>query len=516
MDKKYKRNLIIVVSLVFAAWFLNLWIFNQTAFVSLLRDTMYFGLFIMWGLSVRKRIVSNRPRRYMFLIACLVVFWLFVRILKYRVFFAPVVKRYLWYSYYIPLLTIPTICLFTAISLGKSDNYRFPRWLSVVIAISMMLSLAVMSNDLHQGVFRFSESLHYANDSDYSYGPIYYAIFVWEVIIGLSSFVMIILRCRVGKTRRRLWLPLIPISVLVIYSLFYALGFQFYRYISNDLSIMCCVCIISSLEACIYTGLIASNTGYESLFLRSSIGGKIVDYEGNVIYKAINSPELSGEEIRKARHGDFRVGYDTLIKSHRIKGGNIIWREDVSNLNEVIAELEETEGDLKVALEIEHQNYEKLGEIKEAREKNRLYNKVIDSTKSRMDEILRLTDEYERADKEEKERIFKRIILLATFVKRRGNLVFIAEKNNAPEIEELYYCLRESFTALELMGIEGSADFGDIKKLSAKDMLDFYERFEETAEENCSLISGVRVYERSGDLHLDILRKGEIMYELVF
>ena len=68
--------------------------------VSLLRSLIYIGLMTWWGVSLWQRIVQTQVRRYLAATAALCVFWLSIRTVKF--FFAAI--RYLWYSYYVPML----------------------------------------------------------------------------------------------------------------------------------------------------------------------------------------------------------------------------------------------------------------------------------------------------------------------------------------------------------------------------------------------------------------------------
>lgn len=95
--------------------------------VSLLRSLIYIGLMTWWGVSLWQRIVQTQVRRYLAATAALCVFWLSIRTVKFFFAATPAAIRYLWYGYYFPMLFLPLLCVFVALSLGKPENYRLPK-----------------------------------------------------------------------------------------------------------------------------------------------------------------------------------------------------------------------------------------------------------------------------------------------------------------------------------------------------------------------------------------------------
>ena len=122
---------------------------------SYLRSIIYIGLFAAWGLSVRQRIVQKQVCRFMTVSAVLLIIWMVVRSAKYFIFWQPDAVRYLWYLFYLPMLFVPMLALLIAMSLGKPDEYKFPKGMSVLWIISGTSLLLVLTNDLHQFVFTF-------------------------------------------------------------------------------------------------------------------------------------------------------------------------------------------------------------------------------------------------------------------------------------------------------------------------------------------------------------------------
>mgnify|MGYP001070126989 CR=1 FL=1 len=50
----------------------------------LLRPFIYIGLYLVWAISFQKRIIQKEPRRCLIMIAVMMVFWMLVRMCKFR------------------------------------------------------------------------------------------------------------------------------------------------------------------------------------------------------------------------------------------------------------------------------------------------------------------------------------------------------------------------------------------------------------------------------------------------
>ena len=139
---------------------------------TILRGSIYIVFFAAWGVSTRNRIIQPQVRRYLTAIAALMVFWLTVRTIKYSLDEAAWLMRHLWYLYYLPMLFIPFLAVFVALSLGKPENYRLPKWTALLYIPTFALLLMVLTNDLHQLVFVFPADAVVWMD-DYHYAIVY-------------------------------------------------------------------------------------------------------------------------------------------------------------------------------------------------------------------------------------------------------------------------------------------------------------------------------------------------------
>ena len=102
---------------------------------SYVRAALYLLLFVLWGYSLDQRIIQKPVLHCLRLMDVLMLIWLTLRTLKYEVVTDLTVARYLWYLYYLPILFIPLLGAYTAIFLGKSEDYQLSRkiWLLSLI-----------------------------------------------------------------------------------------------------------------------------------------------------------------------------------------------------------------------------------------------------------------------------------------------------------------------------------------------------------------------------------------------
>ena len=153
--------------------------------LNILRSLIYIGMFTIWGLSVRRRIVQSQVRRYLSAVFALMVFWMVARSARYLIAQSPWTLRHLWYLYYLPMLFIPLLVVLSAFSLGRPEHFRLPSWTNILYIPPSVLFLLVLTNDFHQLVFVFpADAQVWMND--YSYGPGYYLAVGWMLIMNFS------------------------------------------------------------------------------------------------------------------------------------------------------------------------------------------------------------------------------------------------------------------------------------------------------------------------------------------
>lgn len=480
--KQRNWNQVIFVGLVIAALLCRIVgkVSPRYLFWGILRTLIYIGLYIGWGISIHKRVVQKAAKNTLIFISGLMIFWFIVRSIKYFFAMDVNVERYLWYSYYLPMLFIPQAAVQTAVLLGQPEEYILPKWLKLLYVPTTLCFLLVLSNDFHQCVFSFAAGEVWT-DKGYSYAWGYYTVLLWEVVCAVAAFALMAYKCRLSQ--RKKYLPVIGIGISILYAIIYASGAEWMQVIGGDITAALCLMFVCIFESCIYCGLIQTNTGYEELFEVCTMGAQITDRNYCVRYTSANAMELSEAVMREAEKGDVVVDKKTLIQNRPIQGGYILWQEDIEYIIMLLERMEENRKTIEESNCLEQENYQTKAKINMLREKNRLYDKLQTQTAGQIGLLNELLSRYEvEEDLVKSRRLLAKISVIGTYIKRYGNLIFIGERAEISDVAELGACLEESFSSLKLMGIECALTAPAGERIYVQDAVRIYSFFESIVE----------------------------------
>ncbi len=480
--KQRNWNQVIFAGLVIAALLCRIVgkVSPRYLFWGILRTLIYIGLYIGWGISIHKRVVQKAAKNTLIFISGLMIFWFVVRSIKYFFAMDVNVERYLWYSYYLPMLFIPQAAVQTAVLLGQPEEYILPKWLKLLHVPTTLCFLLVLSNDFHQCVFSFAAGEVWT-DKGYSYAWGYYTVLLWEVVCAVAAFALMVYKCRLSQ--RKKYLPVIGIGISILYAIIYASGAEWMQVIGGDITAALCLMFVCIFESCIYCGLIQTNTGYEQLFEVCTMGAQITDRNYRVRYTSANAMELSEAVMREAEKGDVVVDKKTLIQNRPIQGGHILWQEDIEYIIMLLERMEENRKTIEESNCLEQENYQTKAKINMLREKNRLYDKLQTQTAGQIGLLNELLSRYEaEEDLGKSRRLLAKISVIGTYIKRYGNLIFIGERAEISDVAELGACLEESFSSLKLMGIECALTAPAGERIYVRDAVRIYSFFESIVE----------------------------------
>jgi len=424
------------------------------------RTFLYVGLFSSWGFSVSRRVIQKRTKSYLIAVSALMVFWLSLREFKFRFVTDTAVIRYMWYAYYIPILLIPLIALLVSIYTGRGDDFKPTKTVAALFAVTIAFIFAVLSNDAHRLVFSFpADAPEWSEYVDYSYGPLYVALTLWGIACCVAAIFIMTLKSRVPKTRRFIWLPLVPFAAAIVYIILYTLRAPSSIMAEiDDLAVFYCLVFTWFFESCIGCGLIQSNTRYNDLFGSSGdLSVKITDKDYNVRFDADSAAPIPKELMISAQNGPVEND-GKLIRNMPINGGHVVWSEDISELIELKETLKFRRDELNERNAFLKYEYEKEKQHKTVLEQNRLYDLMEKKTHAKLEKIDKLIDKYEMADDDEKKRrILSFIVVLGSYIKRQKDFVLTLDSSPTMEESKLSGALAESFRSLSLLGISGGA-----------------------------------------------------------
>ncbi len=447
-----------------------------------LRSVIYIGLFAAWGISVRSRIIQPQVRRYLTAVSALMVFWVTVRTIRFIIAEDPWVLRHLWYLYYLPMLFIPLLAVFVALSLGKPERFRLPKWTNLLYIPTAVLFLLVLTNDLHQLAFVFpSDAAVWAND--YRHGIGYFLAVGWQILCALTALVTMQIKCRIPHSRRVLMLPFVPVILAAIYCSLEIFHVPWVKLISGDVTVVFCLLFTATLESCIQCGLIQSNTRYGELFDASTVGAQIADRDYHPYLTSRNARPVSESVLRQTEEGPVLLPSGIRLCAAEIRGGHIFWQENVAELLEVLKQLHDTRDELsEYSTLLEEENKQKQARC-ELEEQKRLYDAMRQTVSPAMERLAALIDRLDGAkDRDSARALHGRIAVLGAYIKRRSNLVFLSDETGRISARELLLCLNESISNLRLAGIDCAVSLDTEERMDGKAAGRLYDFFEETVE----------------------------------
>ena len=514
MSKATKKSILfalgVLALIAFAMWlrYASRHIFHSPA-VSHLRSGIYVFLFSAWCYSLWIRIVQTQARRYLLAISALMVLWILLRSIKFSIENTDA-ERWLWYFYYFPMLFIPMLSVFVSRSLGKGEDFRLPRWTKILYVPTLLLLLLVLTNDLHQQVFSFPSGV--LSDLEYRYEGGYFFVLGWEALCAGFALLSMVKNCRIPRSRRIRWLPLVPLALSLAYAYAYAKKVHWVWVLAGDITVAQCLMFTGIFESCIQCGLIQSNRGYDELLEATTLPVQITDENFCTKHaSATMRPPLPQSELRQITQDIVQLDDDTLLKRHKLRRGWAFWKEDVSELNQLRQELElacdelRDVGDVLAAENAQHARLLKLTE------ENRLYD-MMEAQTARQIAMLqeRLTELKKTDDPARAERLLGQIIVIGTYIKRRNNLIFVGVQRGSISVQELRLCLNESAENLCLYGAECSALIKGDGQLSIEQATAAYSLFEAVVEAELESLRSLLVSIEVGEaLHMNLCISGE-------
>ena len=463
-------------------------------FFTILRAAIYIGLFVAWGISVRSRIIQPQVRRYLTAVSALMIFWMTVRSIRYSLEEALWVMRHLWYLYYLPMLFIPLLAVFIALSLGKPESFRLPKWTVLLYIPTAALLLLVLTNDLHQLVFRFPEdAVVWMNE--YRYGIVYFPVVGWMVLCALTALVIMLVKCRVPNSRKVLVLPFVPVVLSVIYGALYIFQLPWLRLIAGDVTVVFCLLIAATLESCIQCGLIQSNTHYNDLLLSCTLRVQLTDPEYQRLLSSRSAEPIPLQIMRQTETGPVRLDGGLRLSGAPVRGGHVLWTEDVSELLEVLEELQDVKDSLEDNNALLRAEYTLKAREAHIAEQDRLYNIIQRETAPRIKLLAELTDAFETmGDEAQRKQILGKMAVIGAYLKRRSNLIFLADKTPLFQEKELHLAFGESMDNLELCGITCGLLSELEGPVEARQLMKMYDLFEEIVERSIDTMSTITVW----------------------
>ena len=448
--------------------------------VSYIRAALYLLLFSLWGFSLDRRIIQKQALHCLRLTAALMLVWLVLRTLKYEVVTDLTVARYIWYLYYLPMLFIPLLGVYIALSLGKSEEYRLTGRIGALAIIPAVLFLLVITNDLHQQMFAFDSGIPGEPDNySYSHGPVYFCCLGWMVTCMFFSLILLLKKSRVPSSPKKKLTPFVIGCVTVLYGILYLSGLTAIRRWFGDMNVMFCLLYAAIYESCIHCRMIQSNTGYVELFEATTLAACIADRNGNIVLRS----RAADEDTVCPKNGLQIFRSDGIrVSSAPISGGYAVWQDNVRPLTELRVKLSENKEKIKNNKEKLQEAYLIQKKLNELTEKNRIYDELETKYGKQIVRIGQLLKQCEGAGPVETQNMLKRILLLGTYIKRGANLYFLSLEYEILPQQELRLTVDEAVRVMTVCGTECSVVYYTTKPMLSSEVARLFDLLKIVAE----------------------------------
>ena len=453
----------------------------------LLTNLIYIGLAMAWGFSISRRTLHRDDRRWLLLGCAMAVLWLFLRAVKYRFFSDDAITRHLWYLYYVPQILAPLFSLFAALQLGRREGDALSRKWYLLFIPAVLLIGGVLTNDLHQLVFRAVPGAA-TLETDYTHGWMYYLAMTWIVGLLLATGIIVYRKCRISESRRYAWVPLcVFLSGIVLCALSFANTYTFHK-----MPECFCLTFAAFWESCLQVGLLPTNGHYRFFFSESTVAAQIVNGRGEPVYRAKNAPNLTPDQLEAAACESILLNADTRLQSAPVQDGRVYWLEDISKINRIQAQLAEINAQLSEENELIQAENELKRQRAQIEEQNRLMDAMLSLVQPQLLAINRLLSDKSAQS-------LKHICILGAYVKRRVNLALICDKKAVVPVDELAHCIRESLTYLTQYGAVCALHQEGRGSVSSREAQTAYDFFEDCLEAALPSLSALMVRLECGE-----------------
>ena len=448
--------------------------------VNHIRTALYLLLFTLWGFSLDRRIIQRQALHCLRLTAALMLLWLILRTLKYSVVTGLAAGRYIWYLYYLPMLFLPLLWVYIALSMGKSEDYRLSRGTGMLSIIPAALFLLVITNDLHQQVFAFKSGVPGLPVSGtYSYRPLYFICLGWMVVCMAFSLVCLFRKSRIPSGEGKRITPFVLGCAMLLYSILYLSGIPAVRWWFGDMNVMFCLLYAAIYESCIRCRMIPSNTGYVELFEASTLAACIADRSGRIVLRS----RAAGEDMTCPQEGQRIVRPDGMrISSAPISGGYAVWQDNVRQLAELRTRLNANKEEMERNKKKLKDAYLVQKSLHELTEKNRIYNELEAKHSRQTAQMRQMLAQCEKSGPAERRSLLKKVLLLGTYIKRSANLYFLSSEYQWLPQQELRLTVDEAVRALTACGTECGVIYRTTEPMRAFEVVRLFDLLEIVAE----------------------------------
>ena len=381
---------------------------------------------LLWKGTVSHRMMRRDVRRVVSLLSWLTVGWLLLRLFKYQQLTEGTLTRMCWYGYYLFQLALPVALLYLTEILDRAEGEKrlaHPLWPPLVCYVLSVL--LVLTNDLHQLVFRFDLEGNWA--SDYRYGLGYGIIVAFSLLFLIIAIGKLFYKGRKSSHWGGKLFPLLFCGGLVSYVIAYI--YRVPLAWESDITVNICILSVLFFETVLHAGLVPVNIQYQRLFAFAPISLTLLDENGRTVLSSRSAHPIS-RSIWKRLLMDMEQPLlrdsDTQLHAIPVRSGMAVWQEDLSRINRLKREIQDVQARLEAANRLLREEGEVKKRLMTAEANRSLFEQLDRDMEQRVASLTRLIKTLPKTDKPKGLTAY--ITLCLCHIKRRCNLFFLARQ----------------------------------------------------------------------------------------
>ena len=405
----------------------------------------------LWGTSIVFRIVHPGLKKTLGCITVCLAFWPLLRILKLSLLAtgnpyaaADTLSRLCWYLYYIPLLFVPLMLLYSVWMMGRSpDQIKPPAWFMVLAVFGVVFFLLTATNDCHRLIFTF-DTASTDWEGNHAYGYLGYAMYLFEGGIYALFIALLFRRQTRLPDRRRMALSVVlglALPVFLVLGMLYRLNVI--AIYPGDMTFTTCLLTCLFCESCLLSGAFPSNAKYIALFTAARVWMRVLDHKGSLRYLTVPAQENGAAYEQYSEH------------YADVPGGIAIWRKDLSAQYKLAQSLEKSKAELDQQNSLLRSEQAVGEELRRMRISDDLLRAVLEDTDVTLTSIHDIVETVKRlpTDSDEAGRLLLRGSVLALQMKQKSELSMRERESHNISWDELKRRMEASAGIAQRVGI---------------------------------------------------------------
>ena len=422
-------------------------------------------LTVVWGACLHRRIRHHGARRAVLLLIAMLLLWELTRMAKILTFVHDSsLERMLWYLFYVFRAGLSVALLWIAWGSDEDVLERtMPPWLKTVFGINLLLAVLVLCNDLHHQFFYFTWDTEMMEWSEHLAWGTYVYWTIWFIEIFAALLLLLEKAKQQQVLRPAMTLPFLLFACFVTYSIAY----QYVAWVRwPELTAVTALFFLLLGELCLRTGLMPSNRFHAAFFTNAQLAMRLVNAAGDIVFASAARWDAEGRDTHTARM--------------ELRGGAILWQEDLSLLHEQQRRLALTRDALRRSHELlrrEHGIRKNLLSLT----LRRALSDELEAILAAKRPLLRQFREQLMAteDKGEVTQLLRRLNLLSSYLKKRCVLFLKGQEDGRIRTDELAMAVSEICTYLRPLGLRVGVEWTQPESLRAQTALALFDAFTE-------------------------------------